>query len=126
MLVPCSPGTYHHANTNDADCRVDPGGRCPAGLADDSTRRPGEEAGTGCEAREIHVVKNDEKEVMKSPNIPTVRRRASSGADLPRVLLPKLLGGERDPVWHGSNRGACGCSGPVPRGQRVTAVVRLQ
>jgi len=72
-----------------------------------------------------HVVKNEE-EVMKSPNIPTVLTRASPGADLPRGLLPMLLGGERDHEWHGSNRGARGYLGSVPSGQRVTAVVRLQ
>src|SRR5262245_17989110 len=92
MWVPCSPRTYHPANTNDADCRVDPGGRCPAGLADDSTRQPGEEAGTGCEAREVHVVTNDKKEVMRSPNIPTVLRRALPGADLPRALRRSCWG----------------------------------
>ena len=46
----------------------------------------------GSLALEKILVRNDEKEVMKGPNIPTLLRRASPGADLPEVLPPNLLG----------------------------------
>ena len=47
----------------------------------------------GSLALEKILVTNDEKEVMKGPNIPTLLRRASPGADLPEVLPLNLLGG---------------------------------
>ena len=38
------------------------------------------------------TVKNDRKEVMKHPNIPTILGRASPEAGRPEVLLPNLWG----------------------------------
>jgi hypothetical protein len=38
------------------------------------------------------LVRNDVKEVMRCPNIPTFLRQASPGADLPEVLPLNRLG----------------------------------
>jgi hypothetical protein len=47
-------------------------------------------------AANLSTSTNDEKEVMKGPNIPTFLRRATPGVDLPAVLPLNRLGGERD------------------------------
>jgi hypothetical protein len=73
-----------------------------------------------------HLVTNDEKEVIKGPNIATFLRWASRGADLPEVLPPNLLGGDRNHVRHGCNRCIRGCHMLVRRGQAATVVWFLQ